>query len=225
MGEKCSRKIIWLECADQGDGMLNTFSSLDSKAHSMRRRRVSKIYSKSWLQSSKHMTSITGILLHDRLLPILAQHADEGTAGNMLDLSFATGLDFVSSFFFGIASSTNFLQDGGTRKRWLEDYNRSHGKRIALWIQELPGLTKWLVRFGIPVIPKSRKAACQELDHWGLKMCDAAEKISLKRSKDEECQGGNFPAVYHQLKFSIGTSCTVIYSASLLERFLSHLRP
>jgi hypothetical protein len=149
------------------------------------------------------MTSITGILLHERLLPVLARHADDGTVANMLDLSFATGLDFVSAFFFGISCSTNFLQIDGARKCWLEEYNKSHGKRIALWIQELPCLSKWLVRLGINVIPKSRKAACQELDHWGLKMCDAAEQILLNRSEGEDCQDGTFPAVYHQLKCSI----------------------
>ena len=197
-----------LASADQGARMRNTFSSLDSKAHSMRRRRLSKVYSKSWLQSSVHMASITGILLHQRLLPILAQHADDGTAANMLDLSFATGLDFVSAFFFGIANSTNFLQNEGTRKRWLEEYNKSHGKSVALWIQELPDLTKWLARFGIPVIPKSRETACQELDRWGLKMCDAAEQFLLKRSEGEECEAGAFPAAYHQLKCAIARELT-----------------
>jgi hypothetical protein len=100
------------------------------------------------------MTSITRILLHERLLPNLTQHADESTAVNMLDLSFATGLDFVSAFSFGIASSTNFLQNQGSRKRWLEEYNKSHGKHTAFRIQELPTLTQWLIRLGISAIPQ-----------------------------------------------------------------------
>ena len=149
------------------------------------------------------MASITGILFHDRLLPILAQHADDGTAVNMLDLSLATGLDFVSAFSFGIASSTNFLHNESGRRRWLEQYNKSHGKHIAFWIQELPTLTKWLTRLGIPIIHSSTKAACQELEHWCLKMCDAAEQVLLSKLGSEEYQDGTFPVAYHQLKSSM----------------------
>lgn len=189
--------------ADPNIRKLNTFSSLDAKAHSMRRRRLTKVYSKSWLQSSTHMTSITGVLLHERLLPILTQHANNDTAVNMLDLCFATGLDFVSTFFFGTASGTNFLQNEGALKRWLEAYNKSHGKDIAKWMQELPNLTKWLTGLGIPVIPESRKAACQELERWALRMCDDAEQILLGRSPGDDNSAGDFPAVYHELKSAI----------------------
>lgn len=153
----------------------NTFSSLDSKTHAMRKRRVSNIYSKSSLQTSANMRSISATLLYKRLLPFLTECAKNSTAVEVLELNYAAGIDFVSAFFFGLSCSTNFLQEEEKRKRWLDAYLKSRPHEYMIWLEELPNLTAWLVKIGINIGPKWRVEASQELETWCLDMCDAAE--------------------------------------------------
>lgn len=178
--------------------VLNTFSSLDSKGHAVRRRRVSNVYSKSWLQASAHMDSITTTLLYKRLLPFLTDCAQNDTAVDVLEMSFASGLDFVSAFFFGTSCSTNFIQNEEKRKRWLDAYLKAHD--YVFWVQELPVLLAWLAKIGINIIPERTVEANEELDVWCLNMCTAAEKVLLAQQNGEEIISGSLPVVYQQLK-------------------------
>lgn len=132
-------------------------------------------------------------MLYTRLLPLLA-HGTESV--DILEMSTAYGLDFISAFLFGLSQSTNFIQEKGRRRHWLQQY-LSHRSKYMFWLQELPNFTTWLSRFGIDIVPKSKVKASRYLEDWCLSLCDAADKVLQSK---ERVAPGNLPIVYQQLK-------------------------
>ena len=134
------------------------------------------------------------------MLPIFAKCSLSTESFDILELSFAYGLDRVSAFFFGLSQSTNFIQEERERTHFLEQYLKSHGSRDMFWLQEFPNLTAWLSKIGIDIAPRSRITASHDLEDWCLSLCDAAEKTL---QSGDEIASGNLPIVYQQLKMTI----------------------
>ncbi|PLB41896.1 cytochrome P450 [Aspergillus candidus] len=172
-------------------GTVSMFTMIGSKTHSTRKRMMSSIYSKSHLQSSPHMRLISEEILYSRLLPLIQAAASGNHPVEVHDLNQGTTMDFMSSYLFGLANGTNFLQDPTSRQKLLEFYQSR--KPYEFYHQEIPDLLSWLKSVGIRLIPKWCDAANEVLDAWGLDLCDKAEQ-SLE-SSDPKVE----PAVYKQL--------------------------
>jgi len=169
----------------------------------MRRKRVSAIYAKSLLQSSRHVRAVFEELILNRLTPILLQSAISNTPVDMLPLNFAYGLDFVTAFICGLSRSTNFIQQEDRRREWLERYDKSHPHDYMFWLQEQPKLVARLRKLGIHVVPRSYTVADAAFDEWGLQIVDATE-FALQAGLNEECaEAGDMPLMYHQLKLTM----------------------
>ena len=182
----------------------NTFSSLGSD-HAFRRRRVSHIYSKEYLRKSPHVQVIkSGVL--EACLSQLNTSADNGAPIDFLSLSFAYSLDFMTGMIFGLPQATNFVRDVRERQQWLDLYLRSHPPKDMFLIQELPTLTKWLIRTGIPVISRSSQEGREGLESWALQKVNQAED-GLRETRDSApvvlAASGDLPLLYHHLKDSI----------------------
>lgn len=171
------------------------FTMPGSKDHTNRRRMLSNIYSKSFLQSSPHMRLISETILLDRFLPIIQQAASSKSPIDMHDLNQGLTMDFVSAYLFGLANSTNFVQDASLRRRMLHLYQSR--KPFEFYHQEVPNLLSWLKSLGIHLIPKWCDKANEVLGNWSLQMCDRAEQ-SAKSTKLDEA-----PVVFKQLQQSI----------------------
>lgn len=166
-----------------------------SKDHTNRRRMLSNIYSKSFLQSSPHMRLISETILLDRFLPIIQQAASSNSPIDMHDLNQGLTMDFVSAYLFGLANSTNFVQDSSLRHKMLHLYQSR--KPFEFYHQEIPNLLSWLQNLGIRFIPKWCDKANEVLGNWSLQMCDRAEQSAKSTKLDEE------PVVFRQLQQSI----------------------
>ena len=179
----------------------NTFSSLGSD-HAIRRRRVSHIYSKEYLRKSPHVQVIKSHVL-EACLSQLNASADNGVPIDFLSLSFAYSLDFMTGMIFGLPQATHFVRDVTERQQWLDLYLRSHPSKDMFWIQELPTLTKWLIRMGIPVISRSSKEGREGLERWALQKVDHAED-SLRETPQGApmalAASGHSALLYHHLK-------------------------
>ncbi|CAF9907985.1 MAG: hypothetical protein ALECFALPRED_004192 [Alectoria fallacina] len=183
---------------DQFDnfGVPCMFSTAESKPHSYRRRVIANVYSKSYLQSSPEMHKISQTIIFSRLLPVLESAVTNQEPVEVLGLSHAIAMDFVTAFMFGLQNGSNFTQDVSARRQFLIPYQR---RRSYFWSGELPSL-KSIVKNFIPVIePKYVQEATSYIENWTLTLTKAAEKSSTTKLSDEENVATTAPIVYNQV--------------------------
>ena len=144
------------------------FSMIHSKPHSVRKRMLSNVYSKSYLQSSPHMHAISTTIMGRRYLPIIQAAADSERAVEIHSVNNALTMDFVSAYQYGLQSGTNLLDQVETRNHILHLYHCR--KPYEFFVQEVPNLTAWCKRLGIPIIPKFVATASAELQDWCMEV-------------------------------------------------------
>ncbi|KUI69703.1 Tryprostatin B 6-hydroxylase [Cytospora mali] len=155
-------------------GVPNMFSSRRSKEHSLRKRMISNVYSKSYIQSSPAMTAQARILLYDRFFPALERSSSERGI-DVYSLFHATAMDFITAYIWGISRSTNFIDNQSNREHWLKMNSARNSARF--FPQELPRLTALCRTIGFPLYPSWVSAANQEnaagnVDMWRRTMED-----------------------------------------------------
>lgn len=177
------------------------FSTLESKPHSARKRMISNIYSKSHLQNSEPLKNITSILILDRLIPKLKCLSNQASQFDILPLINASTMDFVTSYLFGLGSSSDFIRNTEKRDAFLNNYTSRHA--YTYYPQEIPGITSWLRKVGIVLVPDWVATANQEIENWTLEMCDGAANSIKNLSSLEKYDE---PEVYRQLSSAMDKS-------------------
>ena len=184
------------------------FSMAYSKPHSARKRMISNVYSKSYVQSSPELHEISKTMLYDRLLPLLDEAVINRKPLDVLELNYSSTMDFINAFMFGVQNGSNFLQDIETRRHWLHVYQSRRPFRF--WSGELPGLKSFLARLGFDIVPKWAKGANKEIEDWTIERCIAAENSSKTLpAPNSPKDNGNLetpPIVYNQLSTSLTAS-------------------
>lgn len=102
----------------------NMVGMVHNAPHAHQKRMLSKIYSKSFLQQSSDLHAISKVVLWGRLMPILKKAGEGGEVLNVLPLFQALGMDFTSSFLFGLRQGTGYLFKIPEWREWLEEYER-----------------------------------------------------------------------------------------------------
>lgn len=171
------------------------FSMTGNRDHSTRKKMLSNIYSKSFLQSSPHMQLISKAILFESFLPIIQDVTSSNTPINIYEINQAVTMDFVSAYLFGLANGTKMLQNQPLRERLLSLYYSR--KPFEFYFQEVPGLVSWLHTFGIRLIPEWCDKANEALGDWVLDLCDKAARSVDSTKLDTE------PAVFKRLQQSI----------------------
>lgn len=171
------------------------FTMTGNKDHSTRKKMLSNIYSKSFLQSSPHVQLISKTILFEHFLPIIQEAASSNTPINMYEINQAVTMDFVSAYLFGLANGTKMLQDRPLRERLLPLYHSR--KPFEFYDQEVPNLTSLLHTFGVRLIPEWCDEANRILGDWALKMYNKAARSVDSNELDTE------PVVFKQLQQSI----------------------
>jgi cytochrome P450 len=173
----------------------NMFSIGGNKAHSMRKRMISNIYSKSVIIASPALKAQMTTILYKRFLPYLdaAFHKDDGVLNIYALLSAAT-MDIVNAYIFGLEASSNLIDNEDQLTWFLDMYNSR--RSYNFWPQEFPIFSgfveKWLrYRFA----PKWVDEANDEIEKWTRRMCDSAGLVLAKGGAKPE----NTPVVYQQL--------------------------
>lgn len=179
------------------------FSMARSKPHSSRKRVVSNMYSKSYLQSSSEMHRISRLMLFKRLLPLLEKAAVNNEPLDVLELNFACMMDFVMAYIFGSANGTKFIEDVKSRQWWLNTFQSR--RPFSFWDAELPTLKTMLKRLGLPVVPSWVASASRDLEAWTLRYCKAAETSEAESKTESSTETGSdtIPVVYRQMHDSI----------------------
>ncbi|KAK2736843.1 hypothetical protein FQN57_000523 [Myotisia sp. PD_48] len=197
-------------------GTYSMFSMLGSKPHSVRKRMLSNIYSKSFLQSSSQLKEVSKTVLYDRCLPIIQEQAEKGSSIEVHELNNAITMDFVAGYLFGLSTATNFLQDVEMRKKWLYAYQCR--KPFEFYHQETPILLSLAGTLKIPLIPRWCTPANEYLEAWCLEICDKAEKHVSSTDPTTE------PVVYKQLRKAMEKQLRFQHDDQLDEKTLGQLR-
>ena len=169
------------------------FSTVEHGPHSAKKRMMSNIYSKSYLQSSAQIAENSLILLRDRFLPSMHDAATSQSAVDVHNMNNGFTMDFMSAYQFGLPSSTKFSIDPSTRRHLLRRYHSR--KEWEYHSQEIPGLTAWSKTLGWPLVPKYVDEANDELEAWNIDMCDRANAYL-----EDVPSPGAEPVVYKQFK-------------------------
>ena len=181
------------------------FSMLDNKSHSLQKRKLSNVYSKSYLQSSPDMSILSKAIIFERLVPILENLSKESTPINIHEFNFAIAMDFITAYLFGMPNGSNFLQDVKARQSWLAIFQSR--RPYAFWALELPELltAKWLLdQITIQVTPSWLDVMDKKLESSCVEMCNAAEAAlkSTSSATPDAPTRTTKPVVYHQLSQS-----------------------
>lgn len=153
----------------------NMVGMVHNAPHAHQKRMLSKTYSKSFLQESKDLQTISETILWGRIMPILQSAASSGEVVNVLPLFQAAGMDFTSSFLFGLRQGTNYLFNLPEWKVWLEEYE----------------IFKYLSR-------DDRYMGF--IESWCLRLCDRTEESSRSENQTDEKLPPTNPVVYNQLR-------------------------
>jgi cytochrome P450 len=165
------------------------FSARPAAEHSARKRLISHVYSKSYIQSSAAAAAQSQAILYDRFLPILKDSGAEGHAAHGIDIYsvfMAATMDFIASYIFGLDNGSDFLGDKAYREHFLELYKARND--YGYYDQELSQLTKLCRSLGIPLCPKWADSANKELGQWCLQLC-----AKMGQFLDPECQPHTSP--------------------------------
>ncbi len=152
--------------------------------------------------NSPQLASLTRSSLCGRLLPILLRRASQSSPTDVLELSYSLSLDLVNGFLFGYSSGSNFLQNEGSTRHWLEQYEHRYTE-ASFWPQELPRLTRLLGMMGVEMLPREQPAATAYLEQWMMKLCDDADTVCSLAEKGPLQDAGDDPVVYRQIKKAV----------------------
>lgn len=153
------------------------------------------------------MHKISQIMIFQRLLPLLEKAAANEEPVDVLELNFASTMDFIMAYIFGSANGTNFIDDVKARQKWIDTY-RSR-RPFAFWDGELPTLKKVSQKLGLPIVPSWVASASRELEAWTMRHCKAAEESEAERQSDSTQESsGTAPIVHQQLHNSIQAEST-----------------
>lgn len=160
------------------------FSARPAAEHSARKRLISHVYSKPYIQSSRAAAAQARAILFDRLFPILEDSVAETQVPHGIDMYsvfMAATMDFIASYIFGLANGTDFLGDKGYREHFLELYKARND--YGYYDQEMPRLTRFCRKVGVPLCPRWVDAANEELGEWCQRLCENMEHLVGAGSK------------------------------------------
>ena len=171
-------------------GVRNMFSTPEHQPHSIKKRIMANIYSKSFLHTSTQAHANSLALFRDRFLPEIQRLATSGEEFNALELNDSFTMDFITAFQFGLASSTNFTQDAHTRRKMLSNY---HDRRYyEFYSAEIPRIKEWSTYLGpLRFVP----AWVNDANRWLEDFCRDMAKQADQHLGDVE-NPGDEPVVY-----------------------------
>jgi cytochrome P450 len=175
------------------------FSTGGNKAHSLRKRTISNIYSKSVVTASPSLKAQMERILYSRFLPYLDEvMIKDGGVLNIYALFSASTMDIVNAYIFGLKASSNLILNKDELAWFLDLYNSR--RSYTFWPQEFPMFSSFVEkRIGYRFAPKWVDEANEEIEKWTQQMCDKAGLVLA----NGEAEPADIPAVYQQLSAAL----------------------
>lgn len=176
-------KHTWYQHAFVNYGKRNMVSMLDRSSHSIQKRMISNVYSRSYIQNSPDLHHAATHLICDRFFPIISEVAEKGFEMDVLNFFEAVGMDLMTAYLFGLDSGTDFMRDVNYRDCFLKEYKA--------------------FKFQDP-----QKRAGGVVEKLCLSRCEAAEEF-IQKEKDKTDKAASQPVVYGRLSQSLRESSHV----------------
>ena len=114
----------------------NMFTMLEARSHSQRKRQMSNVYAKSFLQNSRVFKDITQQVIQQKFLAVLDESVAEHQPIAMYSLLCRLTMDAMSAYIFGLANGTSMLEN----PRAFAQFDRVYAERgkYAFIAQEIP---------------------------------------------------------------------------------------
>ena len=177
-------------------GALNMFSMVAHGPHSVRKRILSHVYSKSFIQASPTMAAIERILMYERLLPLLRARA--GKALDVYLLFNTAALDAITGYVFGVRSATARLSNPEAHQEWMDKYFMRMPYRY--YDQDIPHFTSPLKKVGLNFVPKSVYEANDAIEKWCYGLCESASEVIEEIRSGKDVKVEDVPVVYDKLR-------------------------
>lgn len=103
-------------------GIPNLVLILENKPHSVQKRMLSHVYSKSYIRSSIALQELSRVLIVERLLPVPQRAAKSAEPFDAYSLNQALGADFMTSYLSGVGNSTEFICNVKVRKETMQNF-------------------------------------------------------------------------------------------------------
>ncbi|KAI1411126.1 cytochrome P450 [Hypoxylon sp. FL1857] len=212
-------------------GVPCTFSSLQAKHHSLRKRWVSHVYSKSYINASPALAAQAHTILNKRLLPLIQASTRASQQPHGVDvhsLFCAAAMDFISGYCFGASRRADFIRRRAYRSHWLTLYFTRKGH--SFFAQELPRLSNALRLVGVRLTPSWVDAANRELEAWCKERSDGAIRFLEREARGEEeaaLDTKDDPVVVRALLAGIekevrtSGEASLVYDTAIRQRHLS----
>lgn len=149
-------------------------STIDAEQYLIRRRILSKVYSKSYTHNSASGQAKLSSIVFKRLLPHLKEvAATAGPRGMEAEpIVMATIIDSMSAHLFGLNNGTNFILDVKGRVEWLKLFYALADQMV--WFREFPFFAKVCSRLGFRLDSPQADDAIDSIEIWNKDMCDKA---------------------------------------------------
>ncbi|KAF4459355.1 benzoate 4-monooxygenase cytochrome P450 [Fusarium albosuccineum] len=208
----------------------NMFATLSSKPHSVRKRMISNVYSKSYIQSSQaSKCQMTEILLN-RVLPALRTSslpANGNLAHSDIEvfrLFLAIAMDLITAYIFGLSGGTDFITQESYRRDWQEMYLAR--ANYPFCIQEVPKLTAFCTNWfpWFRVYPEWVDKSNAELSRWNWNLYENVKNQRNGLNEGGKRNDADEPVVYDALEAGIDRESkvngesSVLYTTSILQR-------
>ncbi|KAF3054812.1 hypothetical protein GL218_07593 [Daldinia childiae] len=206
------------------------FSSAHAKHHSLRKRMVSHVYSKSYINASPALAAQADIIISSRLLPLIQESVSASQQPHGIDvhsLFCAAAMDFISAYCFGARRSADFIRRKSYRDHWLSLYTTRKG--YGFFAQELPRLSRVLGAVGLDPTPAWVHAANRELEAWCKELSDATVRFLENEGLGEESvvNTADDPVVVRTLlagiekEYETSGEASPLYTTAIQQRDLS----
>ncbi|WPB07674.1 uncharacterized protein RHO25_012335 [Cercospora beticola] len=180
-------------------GRQNLSSSLDAFSHTIRKKRITHVYSKSYLHSSPAVVALIDRVVRQRFLTLITACAREEKAFDTMKILSALALDMVLGYTFGVGNATNFLNNSTEHSKCIERIHTGRPYPMMFWLHEFPRTVDFLERVGI--LSKERYQSLEALHVFCIQMCHRAEAALVDAHATATAE--DVPTVYQQFKRSL----------------------
>lgn len=185
------------------------FATIHSTQHSARRRLLSNIYSKSYLQNSTDIASFTSHILIQNVLPKIATSAANSSSIDVLRLNTAYSMDVMAAYELGSAYRTDFLTDDAAYTSFITAF--AAVKSGYFWAGFMPYIVKVLGCIGINLVPQETVRSQSEIEDMCWKLCSRVHDAAETNSR---VPTSTAPVVYAQLSSALEKGPTPLVPSS-----------